>query len=87
MSFEAAFPWLYLILTGLFEIAWAYSMKQSHGLTRLAYTGMMLVTILESFVLLSLAMVACLLARPTPFGLLYEQLGSSPWASCFWVNL
>jgi quaternary ammonium compound-resistance protein SugE len=27
--------WVYLIVAGLFEIAWAICMKQSHGFTRL----------------------------------------------------
>lgn len=58
-------PWLYLILAGLLEIAWAYAMKQSHGFTRSDYTGFMLVTMLASFVLLSLAM------RSLPLGTAY----------------
>jgi quaternary ammonium compound-resistance protein SugE len=58
-------PWLYLLLAGLFEIVWAYAMKQSHGFTRLDYTGIMLVTMLASFVLLSLAM------RSLPLGTAY----------------
>ncbi len=27
--------WVYLITAGFFEIVWAYTMKQSHGFTRL----------------------------------------------------
>lgn len=27
--------WLYLVIAGMFEIVWAYAMKQSHGFTRL----------------------------------------------------
>jgi quaternary ammonium compound-resistance protein SugE len=57
--------WLYLLLAGLFEIVWAYAMKQSNGFTRLDYTGIMLVTMLASFVLLALAM------RSLPLGTAY----------------
>ena len=48
--------WVYLVIAGLFEIVWAYFMKQSEGFTRLwpslATIGFMIV----SFVLLSQAM-------------------------------
>ena len=48
--------WVYLLIAGLFEIVWAYFMKQSEGFTRLwpslATIGFMIV----SFVLLSQAM-------------------------------
>jgi quaternary ammonium compound-resistance protein SugE len=48
--------WVYLIIAGLFEIVWAYFMKQSEGFTRLwpsvATIGFMIV----SFALLSQAM-------------------------------
>jgi quaternary ammonium compound-resistance protein SugE len=48
--------WVYLVIAGLFEIVWAYFMKQSDGFTRLwpslATVGFMAV----SFALLSLAM-------------------------------
>jgi quaternary ammonium compound-resistance protein SugE len=48
--------WTYLLIAGLFEIVWAYYMKQSHGFTRLwpslATLGFMAV----SFALLSMAM-------------------------------
>ncbi|KQW86573.1 DMT family transporter [Brevundimonas sp. Root1279] len=48
--------WIYLLIAGLFEIVWAYFMKQSDGFTRLwpsvATIGFMVV----SFALLSLAM-------------------------------
>lgn len=58
-------PWLYLIFAGFFEIVWAYAMKQSHGLTKLNYTSLMLVTMAASFVLLSMAM------RSLPLGTAY----------------
>ncbi len=28
-------PWIVLIIAGLFEVVWAFAMKQSHGFTRL----------------------------------------------------
>lgn len=32
---EAAMAWIVLIIAGLFEVVWAFSMKQSEGFTRL----------------------------------------------------
>jgi quaternary ammonium compound-resistance protein SugE len=29
-------PWVLLIVAGLLEVVWAFTMKQSHGFTRLA---------------------------------------------------
>ena len=48
--------WLYLIIAGLLEIVWAYSMKQSQGFTRLIPSLVTLTTMMASFWLLSLAM-------------------------------
>ncbi|WP_440779231.1 SMR family transporter [Pseudomonas aeruginosa] len=28
-------PWVYLLVAGVLEIVWAYTMKQSHGFSRL----------------------------------------------------
>lgn len=58
-------PWLYLVLAGLLEIVWAFSMKQSEGFTRLTPTLIMLVTMIASFWLLALAM------RSIPLGTAY----------------
>lgn len=48
--------WIFLLIAGLFEIVWAYFMKQSHGFTRLwpsvATIGFMAI----SFALLSWSM-------------------------------
>ncbi len=49
-------PWLYLVLAGLFEVVWAFSMKQSEGFTRLTPTLIMLITMVASFWLLAIAM-------------------------------
>lgn len=48
--------WIMLLLAGLLEIVWAYSMKLSEGFTRPWYTGVMLAGMAGSFVLLSLSM-------------------------------
>ncbi|RFB05348.1 DMT family transporter [Parvularcula marina] len=48
--------WVYLILAGILEILWAYSMKQSSGFTRVVPTAVMLVAMIGSFGLLSLSM-------------------------------
>lgn len=58
-------PWFYLFVAGLFEIAWAFAMKQSHGFTRPVPTALMIVTMIASFWFLTLAM------RTLPLGTAY----------------
>ena len=48
--------WIYLILAGLFEIVWAYSMKVSEGFTRITPSIVTLVFMILSFALLAYAM-------------------------------
>jgi quaternary ammonium compound-resistance protein SugE len=48
--------WVYLLIAGLFEIVWAYLMKQSYGFTRLWPSVGTLAFMGVSFALLSLAM-------------------------------
>ena len=48
--------WVYLLIAGLFEIVWAYFMKQSEGFTRLWPSLLTLAFMGVSFALLSLAM-------------------------------
>lgn len=48
--------WILLVLAGLFEVVWAYLMKQSHGFTRLVPTVATFAFMFVSFGLLSVAM-------------------------------
>ncbi len=48
--------WMQLIVAGLLEVVWAYTMKMSHGFTRPAYTAVTIVAMIASFWLLSRAM-------------------------------
>lgn len=57
--------WLLLVIAGLFEVVWAFTMKQSEGFTRLWPTVVTLVAMLVSFGLLSWAM------RSLPLGTAY----------------
>lgn len=57
--------WIYLLLAGLLEIVWAYSMKQSHGFTRLWPSVVTISTMIASFGLLAVAM------RSLPLGTAY----------------
>lgn len=57
--------WVMLIFAGLFEVVWAFFLKQSDGFTRLAPTVITLVTMVASFGLLSLSM------RMLPLGTAY----------------
>jgi quaternary ammonium compound-resistance protein SugE len=49
-------PWIYLAIAGLFEVVWAFSMKQSEGFTRPGPTVVTIAAMIASFALLSLAM-------------------------------
>jgi quaternary ammonium compound-resistance protein SugE len=57
--------WILLLVAGLFEVVWAYFMKQSSGFTRLWPTVVTISTMIVSFLLLSLAM------RTLPLGTAY----------------
>ncbi|WP_447761845.1 DMT family transporter [Sphingopyxis panaciterrae] len=48
--------WVYLGIAGLFEIVWAFSMKQSEGFTRLGPSLITFVAMIASIALLSLSM-------------------------------
>ncbi|MDP2298688.1 MAG: multidrug efflux SMR transporter [Pseudolabrys sp.] len=57
--------WIYLAVAGLLEIIWTVAMKQSHGLTRLVPSLVMLIGMIGSFGFLALAM------RSLPLGTAY----------------
>jgi quaternary ammonium compound-resistance protein SugE len=48
--------WLYLVIAGLCEVAWAIGLKYSHGLTRLGASFVTVTAMALSLVLLSLAL-------------------------------
>ena len=58
-------PWFLLLLAGLLEVVWAFTMKQSEGFTRPMPTAITLVAMIASFWLLSLSM------RSLPLGTAY----------------
>ena len=57
--------WVYLLIAGVLEVLWAYTMKQSHGFTNLKYSAITIVAMIASFGLLSFAM------RTLPLGTAY----------------
>lgn len=57
--------WILLLIAGLLEIVWAYSMKQSEGFTRLLPSLITVTAMAASFWLLALAM------RAIPLGTAY----------------
>ncbi len=57
--------WLVLFIAGLFEIAWALALKESHGFSKLAPTLVFLITLAISMVLLAIAL------RNLPVGTAY----------------
>lgn len=58
-------PWIYLLVAGALEIVWAFSMKQSHGFSRLIPSLITIIAMLASFWLLAIAM------RTIPLGTAY----------------
>ena len=48
--------WVYLVVAGILEIVWAYTMKLSQGFTRFGPTVVTLIAMLASFGLLSISM-------------------------------
>lgn len=48
--------WISLVLAGILEVVWAFSMKQSEGMTRVGPTIITLITVIASFALLSFSM-------------------------------
>jgi quaternary ammonium compound-resistance protein SugE len=57
--------WVYLVAAGILEIVWAFTMKQSHGFTRIVPTVITIITMIGSFGLLSISM------RTLPLGTAY----------------
>ena len=57
--------WLILVLAGILEVVWAYTMKLSHGFTRVGPSIITLATMAASFALLAHAM------RTLPLGTAY----------------
>lgn len=50
------FAWLALLVAGLFEVVWAYTMKLSNGFTSLYYSSITIIAMIISFGLLAFAM-------------------------------
>ncbi len=57
--------WFYLVLAGVFEIAWAIGLKQTNGWTRLWPSVATVALMIVSFIFLSLAL------RSLPIGTAY----------------
>ena len=51
--------WMMLILAGIFEVVWAYSMKLSDGFSKLTPSIVTLFFMILSFALLAYAMRCC----------------------------
>ena len=57
--------WIYLLVAGILEIVWAFSMKKSEGFTLLVPSAVTIMTMIASFGLLAIAM------RSLPLGTAY----------------
>ena len=57
--------WILVIFAGALEVVWAYFMKQSAGFTKLVPSAITIVTMIASFLLLSVSM------RTLPLGTAY----------------
>ena len=58
-------PWILLITAGLFEVVWAFTMKQSEGFTKVGPSVITIIAMLIGFGLLAMAM------RALPLGTAY----------------
>ncbi|MDF3608462.1 quaternary ammonium compound efflux SMR transporter SugE [Paracoccus sp. DMF-8] len=58
-------PWILLFIAGLFEVVWAFALKESQGFTKLWPSVVTIVGMLVSFWFLALAM------RQLPLGTAY----------------
>ena len=47
-------PWLYIIIASMFEISWAVGLKYSNGLSHPGYSLFTIITMLLSFIFLSI---------------------------------
>lgn len=57
--------WIYLVVAGILEVVWAFTMKQSEGFTKPIASIVTIVTMIASFGLLAIAM------RSLPLGTAY----------------
>ncbi|MGB9992326.1 DMT family transporter [Massilia sp. SM-13] len=57
--------WIYLLVAGILEVVWAYSMKLSNGFTNITASVVTVIAMIASVVLLSFAM------RTLPLGTAY----------------
>lgn len=73
--------WFYLFVAGLLEIVWAFSMKASHGFTRLTPSIITIVAMIASFALLAYAM------RFLPLGTAYMVWTGIGAAGAFVVGI
>ena len=48
--------WVHLVVAGLLEVVWAFTMKLSHGFSHLGYSVATIVTMIASVALLSISM-------------------------------
>lgn len=73
--------WPLLVVAGLFEILWAWALKQSDGLSRLPYVVLMVAGMAASIALLALAM------RSLPLGTAYAVWTGIGAAGAFVIGL
>lgn len=57
--------WIYLLVAGILEVVWAYSMKLSNGFTNITASVVTVIAMIASVILLSFAM------RTLPLGTAY----------------
>lgn len=79
--------WLLLIIAGILEVLWAFTMKQSAGFSRLVPSAITIVAMIASFGLLSVSMKSLPLGTAYAVGIvvLGEQSGSVRVASAVFI--
>lgn len=73
--------WICLVVAGVLEVAWAYSMKKSDGFTLLVPSAITIVLMIASFALLSVSM------KTLPLGTAYSVWTGIGAAGAFIVGI
>lgn len=73
--------WIFLLVAGLLEVVWAFTMKLSDGFTKLGYAAITIVAMIFSFGLLSVSM------RSLPLGTAYTIWTGIGAVGAFFVGI
>lgn len=73
---SATFAWIALIIAGIFEVIWAYFLKQSNGFTKVIPASFFILTLTISMILLAYAVKAIPISVAYPIWVGIGAVGS-----------